>query len=405
MRSGQQGQRRQVYQGSGHYAPVNMSVQDGPAAEGRPSCWARLRGRRLTTRDIATIAVLAALGGVMSSYVGFLGTSLNRLIGVPMGAGQPLAGLHVFWMVLAVVLTDRVGVGTSTGLLKGLVEMLSGSSKGALVVLLSLVAGLLVDLVWAASPRRGAITTAVAGGVSAASNIVVFLLFTSTYSGLMWLFLVLLVVAFASGVVLGGLLVTNVARTLELAGLLVRAGDGGGTAGRAARGARRWAPVTVTVAAAVLFFGGAFLYYPMLIGNVEQVEEGTIEVRGLVDSPYSFDLEDFSGQLVTVEAELVGDFTHEPRQNYTGVPLRAVLERASIRPSATTVHVVGADGYGAQLDFDLEEVMDSLNASAFILVKAHGTLPGGGEGDYVRLVCRDLAGGWWVGWVVRVEVA
>jgi DMSO/TMAO reductase YedYZ molybdopterin-dependent catalytic subunit len=163
--------------------------------------------------------------------------------------------------------------------------------------------------------------------------------------------------------------------------------------------------VTVTVAAAVLFFGGAVLYYPMLIGNVEQVEKGTIEVRGLVDRPYSFDLGDFQGQQVTVEAELVGDFTHEPRQNYTGVPLRAVLERASVRLAATTVHVVGADGYGAQLDFDLVEVMDSANASAFILVKAHGTLPTGGEGDYVRLVCRDLEGGWWVSWVVRVEVA
>jgi len=382
-----------------------MSVQEVPADSAEPSWRARLGGRRLTTRDIATIAVLAALGGVMSSYVGFLGTSLNRLIGVPMGAGQPLAGLHVFWIVLAVVLTDRVGVGTSTGLLKGLVEMLSGSSKGALVVLLSLVAGLIVDLVWAASPRRGAVTTAVAGGVSAASNIVVFLLFTSTYEGLVWLFLVLLAVAFASGIVLGGLLVTSVAMTLEQAGLLVRAGAGGGTAPHATRGARRWAPATITVAAAVLFFGGAVLYYPMLIGNVEQVEEGTIEVSGRVDRPYSFDLGDFQGQLVTVEAELEGDFTHEPMRSYTGVPLRAVLERASVRPAATTVRVVGADGYGAQLDFDLEEVMDTANASAYILVKEHGALPGGGEGDYCRLVCKDLAGGWWVSWVVRIEVA
>ena len=382
-----------------------MSVQDGPGAPVRPSWRARLGGRRLTTRDIATIAVLAALGGVMSSYVGFLGTSLNRLMGIPMGAGQPLAGLHVFWIVLAVVLTDRVGVGTSTGLLKGLVEMLAGSSKGVLVVLLSLVAGLLVDAVWAASPRRGVVTTAVSGGLSAASNIVVFLLFTSTYEGLIWLFLVLLVVAFSSGVVFGGLLVANVARTLEHAGLLVRAGAPRGAAARPRGGAMRWAPTTVTVAAAVLFFGGAVLYYPMLFGNLEQVERGEIEVGGLVDRPYSFDLDDFPGQLVTVEAELQGDITHEPMRNHTGVPLRAVLERAVVRLAATTVHVVGADGYGAQLDFDLRGVMDAANASAFILVKEHGTLPGGGEGDYCRLVCKDLEGGWWVSWVVRIEVA
>jgi len=249
------------------------------------------------------------------------------------------------------------------------------------------------------------VTTAVAGGASAASNIVVFLLFTSTYEGLMWLFLVLLAVAFASGVVFGGLLVTSVARTLEQAGLLVRASGPEGAPARPAGRARRWAAPVVTVAAAALFFGGAALYYPMLLGNLEQVERGQIAVVGLVDAPYSFDLHDFSGQFVTVEAELEGDFTHEPRQNYTGVPLRAVLERASVSPSATTVHVVGADGYGAQLDLDLGEVTDAANASAFILVQEHGPLPGGGEGDYVRLVCRDLEGGWWVSWVVRVEVA
>ncbi len=384
-----------------------MSTSGTPT--GRTLAW---RGPPLTTRDIATIAVLAALGGVMSSYVGYLGSVLNRLVGVPFGAGQALAGLHVFWIVLAVVMTNRVGVGTSAGVLKGLVEMLAGSGKGALVVGLSLVAGLIVDLVWLASPRRGAVTTALAGGLATASNVALFAVFTSTYAGLQWLFALLLVVSFVSGVVFAGLLVTNVAMSLEQAGVPVRSRSGTfatrGGAGTRGRLVRTWTRArvhgTVTVVAAVLFFAGAAVYYPMLLDNVSQTREGTINVEGAVGEPYSFELEDLGDELVTVEAELEGEFTHEPPRNYTGVTLRAVLQRAAPDEGASVVHVVGADDYGAQLDFALTEVMDEANASGYILVRERGQLPLGGTGDYYRLVCKDLEGAWWVRWVVRIEV-
>jgi ABC-type thiamin/hydroxymethylpyrimidine transport system permease subunit len=375
-----------------------MSPLPGTGQSGEPS------PHRLSTRDIATIAVLAALGGVMSSYVGYLATAINGALGVPFGAGQVLAGLHVFWIVLAVVLTDRVGVGTSAGLLKGVVEMLAGSGKGLLVVGLSLAAGLVVDLVWLASPRRGQLTTALAGGLGTASNVTLFALFTSTYEGLAWLLVVVVVVSFASGVVLAGMLVTNVAITLEQAGIHVRSMAPLADQGDGRRRALRRARIAVTVSAAVLFFAGAALYYPMLLGNVDQVEEGGVGVEGAVDAPYTFDLGDLEGDQVTVEAELTGEFTHVPAKNYTGVPLRAILLRAVPRDAATTVRVVGADGYGTQLDFPIDDVMDATNASSYILVRESGALPFGGSGDYYRLVCKDLDGGWWVRWVVRIEV-
>jgi ABC-type thiamin/hydroxymethylpyrimidine transport system permease subunit len=347
----------------------------------------------------------------MSSYVGYLGSTLNRLVGVPFGAGQALAGLHVFWIVLAVVLTNRVGVGTSAGVLKGLVEMLAGSGKGALVVGLSLSAGLFVDLVWLAFPRKGAVTTALAGGLATASNVALFALFTSTYEGLLWLFLVLIVVSFCSGVVFAGLLVTNVAITLGQAGVPVRSRAGVPPhAGAPARDGwrRTWTRArvhgTVTVVAAVLFFAGAAVYYPMLLDNVAQAKEGDVVVDGMVGHRLTFELEDLQDELVTVEAELVGEFTHEPPRNYTGVPIRAVLQRAGPEDGASTVHVIGADDYGAQLDFPLADVMDEQNASAYLLVRETGPLPFGGTGDYYRLVCRDLDGAWWVRWVVHIEV-
>jgi energy-coupling factor transport system substrate-specific component len=361
------------------------------------------------------MAVLAAVGGVMSAYVGYLGVMLNKLVGTPFGAGQFLAGLHVLWMVLAVVMTNRVGAATSAGLLKGTVEMLAGSSKGVLVILLSVVAGLIVDAVWALAPRRGVYAAALAGGLATCSNVIMFLLFTSTYQGLVWLFLILLAVSFVSGVLFAGLLVWNIAGTLDHAGILVRApGFDPGTAstgppvmangGTRERTWRSMAGIVVTVAAAVLLFGGALAYYVVTVDDVASMREGTVSVEGAVQAPYEFQLEEFEDEFVTVEAELQGEFTHVPMQEYTGVPLARILERASPGGGADQVRVVGADGYGEQLAFDLEDVMDPATEEDYLLVEEHGTLSDGGTGDYYRMVCRDLDGGWWVRWVVLVTV-
>lgn len=375
----------------------------------------RSYGRPWSTRDIATIAVLAALGGVMSAYVGYLGVMLNKLVGTPFGAGQFLAGLHVLWMVLAVVMTNRAGAATSAGLLKGTVEMLAGSSKGVLVILLSLVAGLIVDAVWALAPRKGMHAAALAGGLATCSNVIMFLLFTSTYQGLVWLFFILLAVAFVSGVLFAGLLVWNIAGTLDHAGIMVRAPgfDPGGTStvppvmangGTRERSWRSMAGIVVTVAAVVLLFGGALAYYVATVDDVASMREGTVSVGGAVQDPYDFQLEEFEDEFVTVEAELQGEFTHVPVQGYTGVPLARIIERASPEGGAGHVRVVGADGYGEQLAFDLEDVMDPASEEDYLLVEEHGTLSDGGTGDYYRMVCKDLDGGWWVRWVVRVTV-
>jgi energy-coupling factor transport system substrate-specific component len=388
---------------------------DGTIEKGRTGRSLLGGGRPWSTREIATIAVLAALGGVMSAYVGYLGVMLNKLVGTPFGAGQFLAGLHVLWMVLAVVMTNRVGAATSTGLLKGTVEMLAGSSKGVLVILLSLVAGLIVDAVWALAPRKGIYAAVLAGGLATCSNVLMFLLFTSTYEGLLWLFFLLVVVAFVSGVLFAGLLVWNIAGTLDHAGIAVRApGFGEGSVatgppvmangGTRERTWRSMAGIIVTIVAVVLLFGGALAYYVATVDDVTSMREGVVSVEGAVEAPYTFSLEEFEDEMVTVEAELQGEFTHVPMQEYTGVPLARIVERASPKGDADEVGVVGADGYGEQLVFDLEDVMDPSSMNDYLLVEQHGTLSDGSTGDYYRMVCRDLDGGWWVRWVVRITV-
>lgn len=55
-----------------------------------------MKSDRFSNRDLLVIAVLSGIGGVMSTYIGYLGNLLNNLLGVPFGAGQFVAGLHVF---------------------------------------------------------------------------------------------------------------------------------------------------------------------------------------------------------------------------------------------------------------------------------------------------------------------
>ena len=100
-----------------------------------------------SSRDLLVVAVLSGIGGVMSTYVGYLGNLLNRIFGVPFGAGQFAAGLHVFWIIVAAGLVRRPGAATAAGLLKGVVELLTGSTHGVVIVLVSLIQGLLVDVV------------------------------------------------------------------------------------------------------------------------------------------------------------------------------------------------------------------------------------------------------------------
>ena len=101
------------------------------------------------------------------------------MVGFP-GGTQVLAGVHVLWLTLAARLVGRPGAATISGVLKGAVEMLSGSPHGLFVVLISGVAGVIVDLVLLVSRGRMQTMGVVVGAaLAAASNVVLFQLFAS----------------------------------------------------------------------------------------------------------------------------------------------------------------------------------------------------------------------------------
>lgn len=335
-----------------------------------------------STRDLVLIAAISAAGGVLSTYVGYLGNLINKAFGVPFGAGQWMAGLHVFWFVFARAIVGRTGAASLTGILKGIVEMFAGSTHGFPIVIVSAVEGILVDVVLLPSgsnPSLGAMC--LAGGISSASNVLIFqaLYFSGVsmgYVGLITAF------AFASGAAFGGYFTAGVLDAVSSAHIL--------KVDEERRSVHRPPAVRMGVAIALVLVlaGGAVYYYACVF---EPFWNGpTCRVEGTVAQAYNYRPIDFEDDNVTVVAELKGAVTHVPPTDYTGVPLAAILERAGVGESATEIQVVASDGYYAV--FDLDDVMRRQDV---ILAQDDETL---------RLIATGYEGAYWVRMVSRIVV-
>jgi len=336
---------------------------------------------RLQTRDLVTISVLGALGGALSTFVGYLGQLLNAVVGTPFGAGQFLSGLHVFWIILASGLVRKPGVASTTGLLKGLVEFFTGSTHGLVVIVVSLVQGLIVDAGSYPFRYRGSLPLyCVLGGLASASNVVI--LQSLYFSGAPLLFLLLLVIlAFSSGIIFSGyfgkvtidlVLSTNVIRGSRLPTVAAE--------GPAAARRHRLDPYRISAVAflSVLAFGAGL--YAVLVWRPVTDPFGC-EVTGGVLHPYHFTYSAFASAEVTVEAELIGSVIHVPPRNYTGIPLGVIIAVAQPNSEATTLQVFASDGYSVV--FPLSAVMGN---SSIILIIENG----------LRLVAKNWPGGYWV---------
>ena len=182
----------------------------------------RSRQHFFSLHELLIMAALAALGGVSGSAVSLVGAAVHAVIGLP-GGLQFMAGIHVLWLVLAVGLIRKSGAATVTAVLKGVVELLSGNPHGLIVVLMCGLGGIVVDLVWILAARRDRMYVyMLAGGLGAASNLLVFKLMFSLPSSVavttgLW---VLAGAAFVSGVLLAGLLGWSLMHALRRAGVV-----------------------------------------------------------------------------------------------------------------------------------------------------------------------------------------
>ncbi|HUV73606.1 MAG TPA: ECF transporter S component [Anaerolineae bacterium] len=337
------------------------------------------QGRRyyFSTRDLLMMAVLAALGGVASTYVQTLANAAHAALGFP-GATQALAGLHVVWIVLAVGLTGKQGAGTVTGIAKGAVEFLSGNTHGIMIILIDVVAGILVDLGMLPFRNKNSyLAYAVAGGMATASNVWVFQSFASIPTDVLTMSAILLVaaVSFVSGVLLAGVLGKVLLDSLRRAGVV--RDQPAGTRGRRAYGAFLGIVSVLTLA------GGLYLYFGLR-------GPPTVHVAGEVKAPYEYAYTEADEALLvtvqeTAKAGLMG--------TYTGLSMQEIVSRAQPSADATAILARGNDGY----DFFID--MAEVQENGQLILAQSGS---GGEITYSVAGARNSKA--WVRNVVEITV-
>lgn len=346
----------------------------------------------LGNRELLIIAILSGIGGVMSTYIGYLGNLLNRLFGVPFGAGQFVSGLHVFWFILVAGLVRKPGAATAAGLLKGIIELLTGSTHGVAIILVSLTQGLLVDVVLLIMRRHNLLSYTLAGGVAAASNVFVFQLLYFSHAPIAYILFIGLL-AFVSGVLLAGSLGHSVLEIiLQARPFRSSIAEEEMAAASAATGAkaktRPSVKIAITGVLMALLAMGAVYYYAVIY---EPPWTGPrCQVEGAVANPLSFQLSYFEQHETTITAELIGQVTHIPAQEYTGIPLKVIIAEARPLDGAQKLRVMASDGY--EVEFELQKV---LNDDQMVLIK---------EDDMLRLIAGNYEGGYWVKLVNRMIV-
>lgn len=321
-----------------------------------------------STKDLVTIAVIAALGGVLSTYVGYLGNMLNKIMGVPFGAGQFMAGLHIFWLVLAFGLTKKTGTPLIAGVLKGFVEFLSGGKLGVLAVILTVFQALFLELVFFFRPNPTTKDYMIAGGISTMANILFSQIAFATYDALP-LFLALSCVALLSGVVFAGLFPQSVLDIIE-------------TKPQEQRSSFTLRKV-VTIAVIFSMVTGAVYFY------ATRPESGVLSVTGMVEDELSLDLEEYESRFITINTEMVGKYQYIEPKDYTGVPLRDILDEAS--PTGDVVKVIASDAY--EVDFPLDDIME--NGEIILTSEENGD---------IQLIAPGYEGGNWVRMIVEIKI-
>ncbi len=332
-----------------------------------------------TTRDLLTIAILASLGGVLSTYVGYVANVINHLVGVPYGAGQVVAGLHILWMVLILAITGKKGSGALGGFLKGFVELVSGSRLGVYVVFFSLLEGVFAELGFWPFKKYRNLSYVVSGALGSFAYVVGQQLVNQVYDNV-FLFGAVGVLAIVSGAVFAGYFSKGIVDNLEDAGVVRREKRPEGRPG--------FRPAKAAALLLVLAIAFSAIYYFALV----QLKGDPLQftVTGGVERAKDYYQPAFSSQFITINAKLDGEVTHLPAQDYTGLPVSYVLEDARMGENASRADFVGADGY--YQTFNVSDIRDN---GDLIIVQ---------DGDSLRLVARGYPGQLWVSQLKQIKI-
>jgi energy-coupling factor transport system substrate-specific component len=339
------------------------------------------------------MAILCSLGGALSTFVGYLGNMINLALGVPFGAGQFMAGLHVFWLVLVRVLVPKKGAGTIAGFLKGYAEFFTGSTHGTVIIIVSLIQGIIIDLAGmvGGNPRNTNIASRsvwwLFAGAASASNVIVFQIFY--FAGAPWLYIaVITLLAFCSGIIFAGYFAWETLEFIKETGVITTT-FGSLRPQPSPQPKKRVMIRNLPAIAFVLFLSIGSIYYTVAVAKTF-VDPYACEVTGLVEQPFTYHPSDFVDEEVTIEAELQGAYTHIPPTNYTGVLVRTILEQAVPLSEASGLQVRARDGY--TINFDLARVMTD---ERFLLTETD---------DGLWLIAADYDGSLWVKQITTLEI-
>jgi ABC-type thiamin/hydroxymethylpyrimidine transport system permease subunit len=308
------------------------------------------KGYYFTTKDLLFIAGFSAIGGLASTYLNMLGDFFQSLLGFA-GTTQWAAGIHILWILLAVGIVNKPGTAVLLGIIKGIVELLSGNTHGVLVLIVDVVAGLIVELVFLLPVLSRSVKNILAGGLAAMSNVFVFQIFASVPADSLafWSMLAVAGIALLSGVIFGGLLSQVILKNLAKTGVI---------SPELEKSKTKWAKTGFVLLGILICAVAAFVYVQTSKG------EGAVTISGNVAAEQSFVVADTSITPITVESSLQGK-----TGTYTGYPLRQIIVNAQPGEGADLVLVTATDGYSYFITMD--EV--SSNPNLILVVSGEGS--------------------------------
>jgi ABC-type thiamin/hydroxymethylpyrimidine transport system permease subunit len=201
----------------------------------QPTGLARFGFRAWTTRDLVTIALLIAVGGVFKGYWGGVRLALESSLGPLLTGWIVGAGFSLFG-VLPLLIVPKTGVATLSMVLGSIIELAVGNPFGVEVFILNFWEGLGPDIVLALfyaanrgqTPRLGW-TFAVLAGIASTSLGAPYTLVTRGLTALMGSFtgygqwaLALFLANRVLGGILAGLAALAIANTLRAMGVIGR---------------------------------------------------------------------------------------------------------------------------------------------------------------------------------------
>jgi len=282
-----------------------------------------------STRDLMLMAALAAVGGITSTYINMIGDFFQSFLGFS-GTTQWAAGLHILWLMLAASMIRKPGAATTAGVIKGIVEFLTGNTHGLIVLIVNIAAGLIIDLVMIGNKQKKInLSFYIAAGVSSASNIIVFQFFAAFPSDVL-IFIAIIstsVVSFVSGVVFGGLLVRALLTAVEKAGIY-----------HPEKSIGEYIKITgyyLISAISITIIFAALLILSQANRNFQQVR-----ISGAVNAPYEFSAKGTEIELLEISGEYNGVV-----RDYIGYALIDIVNNANPKIEDGLIFIKASDGY------------------------------------------------------------